>query len=92
MTTSEILLAEIQHMKNELESGLERATNGESVDISRLPDRLLVLHTDVQKLEKTAQGDLISGLEELLDLLDNLSKEIQKKYEDIGTQIKMLDG
>lgn len=92
MTTNEILLTEIQDMKSELERGLERAANGEVVDISKLPDRLLILHTDVQKLDKTRQGSLISGLEELLDLLDNLSKEIHKKYEDIGAQIKMLDG
>lgn len=92
MTTNKILLTEIQNMKNELKSGLERAVNGEIVDISRLPDRLLVLHTDVQSLDKTVQDSLISGLEELLDLLDNLSKEIHKKYEDIGAQIKMLDG
>lgn len=92
MTTNKILLTEIQNMKNELKSGLERAVNGEIVDISRLPDRLLVLHTDVQSLDKTVQDSLISSLEELLDLLDNLSKEIHKKYEDIGAQIKMLDG
>ncbi len=92
MTTTEALLTEIHDMKNELKSGLERAVNGEIVDISKLPDRLLVLHTDVQKLDKDLQGSLISGLEEILDLLDNLSKEIQKKYEDMGAQIKMLDG
>ena len=34
MTTSEILLIEIQGMKSELESGLERAINDEIVDIS----------------------------------------------------------
>ncbi len=86
------LLEEIQTMKDELKESLSRAENGEIVDISRLPDRLMLLHTDVQKLDDKNQTILTKHLEELLDLLDELSKEIHKKYEDVSKQIKMLDG
>ena len=92
MTTSEHLLTEIQSMKNELEENLTQAVQGEVVDISRLPDRLMVLHSAVQETDSDFQINLTKGLEELLDLLDSLSKEIHKKYEDVSKQIKMLDG
>ncbi|WP_025898803.1 hypothetical protein [Sneathiella glossodoripedis] len=89
---SKDLLDEIQSMKGALSESLTRAQQGEEVDISRLPDRLMLLHTEVQKLEGKDQEQLTKGLEDLLDLLDELSKEIHKKYEDVSRQIKMLDG
>lgn len=92
MTMRKQLLTEIQSMKSELAGSLVQAGKGKIVDISRLPDRLMMLYSEVQKLDEKHQSDLTVGLEELLDLLDNLSKEIHKKYEDVSKQIKMLDG
>lgn len=92
MTMRKQLLTEIQSMKSELAGSLVQADKGKIVDISRLPDRLMMLYSEVQKLDEKHQSDLTVGLEELLDLLDNLSKEIHKKYEDVSKQIKMLDG
>ena len=53
---------------------------------------LIALWSSIQRSKKQIQINLTKGLEELLDLLDCLSKEIHKKYEDVSKQIKMLDG
>ncbi|WP_169568962.1 hypothetical protein [Sneathiella limimaris] len=90
MTTDQ-LLEDIQIMKQELESSLAKTARGEDVDISKIPDKLGVLYQNAKTLGAEDTGELQKGLEELLTLLDNLSKEIQKKYEDLTQHINLLD-
>jgi len=89
---NEQILADIQSMKSELKTSLANAEHGTAVDISKIPDRLSQLHGKVAGLEISERGSLVEGFEELLSLLDDLSKEIQKNYEDVSLHIKMLDG
>jgi len=91
MTMSEQLKSDIQILKSELQISLTVAEQGSIVDISRIPDRLVNLHSGVARLDKPNQQAFGQSLEELLQLLDKLSQEIHKKYEDISQQIKMLD-
>lgn len=89
---SKQILDEIELMKTELENNLSQTQNGDIVDISRFPERLKNLHDAVQSLDQQYQASLTPGLQNLLNLLDQLSKEIQQQYEGLSKQIQMLEG
>lgn len=92
MTPNEQILANIHSMKSELESSLADAEHGSSVDISKIPAKLSKLHEEVAAMDVSERGILVAGFEELLFLLDELSKIIQNSYKEISSQIKFIDG
>jgi len=92
MTPNEQILADIHTMKSELKISLADAEGGTVVDISKIPEKLSKLHTEVAAMDISERGILVAGFDELLTLLDDLSKVIQKSYKDISSHIKLLDG
>ncbi len=91
MTTNNSIANSISAMKQSLLNDLQQAKDGVIIDISKLPEQLMVLHQHVADADNPDKPDLSSKLEELLELLDQIAKEIHNKYEDLNKQIKVLD-
>ncbi len=91
-TSSDPTLEEdFRTLKAEIWSDLLKARAGQIIDISKLPDRLQALHMRIAKTEEIDRAPLITAFEEVLGILDELSKEIQHRYNEISGQLKILD-
>ena len=91
MTKNNDLLDAVLKLKSEMQSNLVKTKKGDIIDISKLPGRLLDLHNQVQNSEEEDRPLLTATLEEILGLLDDLSSEIQKRYNEISDQVSILD-
>ena len=91
MTSEPALLEEIQKLKSEIRFDLMQAQKGNIIDISKLPDRLLTLRNRVKDIDEEKRAPLTKALEDVLNVLDDLSKEIQHRYNEITDQIEILD-
>ncbi|MBE7638366.1 hypothetical protein GUA87_16025 [Sneathiella sp. P13V-1] len=89
--TNNSITNSITAMKQSLLNDLKQAKEGVIIDISKLPEQLMVLHQHVAETEIAEKADLVAKFEELLELLDQIAKEIHSKYEDLNRQIKVLD-
>jgi hypothetical protein len=92
MSSDDTLINDLSAMKFELQTSLQNVEKGIIVDISKMPDRLVRFYGQVEGLESPSKDRFSTQLEELLALLDELSMQITKKYEDLNSQIQILDG
>ncbi|MBL4740026.1 MAG: hypothetical protein JKY12_03480 [Sneathiella sp.] len=91
MTTDPHLLDAVLKLKSEMQTNLIKTKQGDIIDISKLPDRLLDLHNKVQKAEEKDRPLLSAALEDILGILDDLSGEIQNRYHEISDQVSIFD-
>ncbi|MEH6401956.1 MAG: hypothetical protein V7750_01195 [Sneathiella sp.] len=91
MTPNPDLLEAVLKLKAEMQSNLAKTKNGDIVDISKLPGRLLDLHNQVQNTPEEGRSILSTALEDILAILDDMSGEIQKRYNEISDQVSILD-
>lgn len=91
MTSDHTLLEDLSTLKARILSDLLKARKGDIIDISKLPDQLFGLHNRVKELAEEEQAPLVSAFEDVLGALDELSKEIQQRFNDISGQIETLD-
>jgi|GEM_PF-3244877 len=85
------LLDAVLKLKSEMQANLVKTKKGDIIDISKLPGRLLDLHNQVQNADEEDRPLLSATLEDILALLDDLSSEIQKRYNEISAQVSILD-
>ncbi len=91
MMSNQTLLDDLSKVKARILSDLLKARKGDIIDISKLPDQLFKLHNRVKDLAEEDRAPLVAAFEEVLEALDELSKEIQQRFNDISGQIKTLD-
>ncbi len=91
MTPNTDLLNEIHALRDEMQGNFSKAQAGTIIDISKLPDRLLALHNRVEKTDNKDQVILTEALNDVLDILDALSGEIQRRYNEISQQISTFE-
>jgi len=91
MTPTSNIVNSIDQMKQSLQSDLTAVRAGHIIDISKLPDRLVLLHRQVSEENSEDQEILAKSLEELLTLLDQIAQEIHSRYEGVNQQLKILD-
>lgn len=91
MTPTSNIVHDIDQMKQSLQSDLAAVQGGRSIDISKLPDRLVLLHREAAKEDSGDRAELAQSLDELLGLLDQIAQEIHRRYEDVTQQLEILD-
>lgn len=92
MSSDQNLFEDLNRLKTQIQSNLVEARTGNIIDISKLPDQLLDLHNRVTKITEEERPPLTCAYEEVLAALDELSQEIQQRYNEISGKIKILDG
>ncbi|MCG8491745.1 MAG: hypothetical protein MI743_09045 [Sneathiellales bacterium] len=82
----------IADLAKELELQHESAKKGGDVDISRFPERLMVIHQQVSEQSPEDKDRLTRALKDLLNMLDDLAAEIRLRYKELGTRIDQIEG
>jgi len=82
----------IADLARELELQHHSAKNGGDVDISRFPERLMVIHQQVSEQPPEDKERLTQALKDLLNMLDDLATEIRLRYKELGTRIDQIEG
>ncbi|MBO6826184.1 MAG: hypothetical protein JJ879_08285 [Sneathiella sp.] len=91
MVPNSNIVDNIGQMKKALEADLAAVRAGHTIDISKLPDKLVTLHRQVSDDGREDKEALSHSLEELLELLDQIAQEIHRRYEGVNQQLKILD-
>lgn len=82
----------IANLARELELQHRSAKNGGDVDISKFPERLMVIHQQVSEKEPKDKERLTLALKDLLNMLDDLAAEIRLRYKELGMRIDQIEG
>lgn len=91
MTANPALLDAVLKLKAEMQSNLIKTRKGDIIDISKLPGRLLDLHNQVKIADEDERPVLTATLEDVLSILDDLSGEIQQRYNEISDQVSFIE-
>lgn len=83
--------ADISSLMNDISGYLDLTQRGILIDMSSLPEKIIHIHGRVQNAPKDDRQELSKFMDQVMQSLNTLSKEIQLRYDTLSRDIGALE-
>lgn len=83
--------ADISNLMNDISGYLDLTQRGILIDMSSLPEKIIHIHGRVQNAPKDDRQELSKFMDQVMQSLNTLSKEIQLRYDTLSRDIGALE-
>ena len=91
MNSSETVKTDISALDADISRYLSQTRDGIMIDIATLPDRITDIHRRIQNSTHHQRPELSKLLNQVINALDELAREVQFRHDALSRDIEKLD-